>query len=226
MAEPAGYFRNTRAEVLPFLPASYRTVLEIGCGAGVFAAQLAPGSEIWGVEPHEDAASRAAAVLHRVLRGPYDAVAGQIPDGYFDVVVCNDVIEHIADEAVLLASLRTKLRPGGHLVGSVPNVRFVKNLAGLLLAKDWHYQDAGTLDRTHLRFFTEKSLRRTLREAGFAIEEFRGINGAFGQVRGAKSLLKAIGTAIILVLTLGWWSDVQFLQWGFRARSPGSDATP
>jgi 2-polyprenyl-3-methyl-5-hydroxy-6-metoxy-1,4-benzoquinol methylase len=215
MSDPPGYYRNTRAEVLPLLPTGYRTVLEIGCGAGTFATLLSRDAEIWGVEPSDEAAA-AATHLHRLLHGRYEEVESQVPTSYFDLVICNDVIEHIADSTALLASIRTKLRPGGHFVGSVPNVRFVKNLFNLLVRKDWRYEDSGILDRTHLRFFTAKSLRRSLEEHGYAIEEFRGINSAFRQVQGLKSLLKAVGTTVVVGVTLGWWYDVQFLQWAFR----------
>ncbi len=217
MADLADYYQNTRLEVLQLVPSEYRTVLEIGCGAGAFAAQLSRDAEIWGVEPNDEAAARAAARLQRVLHGPYDAMQSELPEQYFDLVICNDVIEHVADEVAFLTSIRRKLRPGGHLVGSVPNVRFVKTLAALLFAKDWRYQDSGVLDRTHLRYFTGKSLRRTLRAAGFEVRLFRGINSAFGQIQGTKSLLKAIGTLAVVLATFGWWYDIQFQQWGFRA---------
>ncbi len=48
------------------------------------------------------------------------------------------------------------------MVGSVPNVRYFKNLFDLLVLRDWDYKDSGVLDRTHLRYFTLKSLRRSL----------------------------------------------------------------
>jgi len=72
---------------------------------------------------------------------------------------------------------RKKIRSGGFLVGSIPNVRHIRNLYNLLILKDWQYQDRLTLDRTHLRWFTQKSLLRTLAQHDFKVEEFRGIDG-------------------------------------------------
>ena len=40
----------------------------------------------------------------------------------------------------------------------------------LLLAGRWDYHDRGLLDRTHLRFFTLRTFRKTLAEAGYRIE--------------------------------------------------------
>ena len=61
------------------------------------------------------------------------------------------------------------------LVGSVPNVRFWGNMINLLIRRDWKYEDSGVLDKTHLRFFTRKSLRRLLESAGYRMELLRGI---------------------------------------------------
>lgn len=214
------YYHQLRPEVVPLLPAGIRTVLDVGCGAGGFASHFPPGVEVWGVEP-TSAGDEAATRLHRVLRGLYQEVAAELPDAHFDVVVCNDVIEHMSDPGSFLDSIRSKLAPGGRLVGSIPNVRFVKTLFGLLVLKDWRYEDSGVMDRTHLRFFTEKSLRRLFKEHGYAIEELRGLNSAFGQVQGIPSLAKAAGTAGIVVVTLGAWADVRFQQWGFRVARRG-----
>jgi hypothetical protein len=52
---------------------------------------------------------------------------------------------------------------------SVPNVAHLWVRLNLLLGR-WEYQDRGILDRTHLRFFTRRSFRRLLAEAGLAVE--------------------------------------------------------
>lgn len=217
------YYRHARPEVAPLLPRDVRRVLDVGCGAGAFAGHFAAGTEVWGIEPGaaaEDAGKR----LHRVLRGLYHEVEGELPAAHFDVIVCNDVIEHMADPDAFLRSARTKLAPGGCLVGSIPNVRFVKTLFGLLVLKDWRYEDAGVMDRTHLRFFTERSLRRLFREHGFAVQEMRGLNSALTLVRGAPSLAKAVVTMLLIAITLGAWADIRFQQWGFRV-SPAPPAS-
>ncbi|MEZ5064386.1 MAG: class I SAM-dependent methyltransferase [bacterium] len=221
--EIAAYYLNSRDEMLSFLPATYGRVLEIGCGAGVFAANYPEDAESWGVEP-SSAVDLARERFSRVLRGRYDEVEDQIPDDYFDLVVCNDVIEHVPDHEVLLASLRRKLRGAGCLVASVPNLRYIKALFQLLVRKDWRYTDQGVLDRTHLRFFTARSLRRSLEEQGYVLERFAGINSALFKVRSPASFAKALGCAMLIAGSLGWQWDTQFHQLAFRARrSDGGD---
>ncbi len=206
-----GYFQSTRPEMMAFLPQRCQRTLELGCGEGGFSASLRPGVETWGIERDAQAAAVAATRLHRVLHGAYDQVARELPDDYFDVVICNDVIEHVPDHDALLQSLRAKLVSGGHLVASIPNMRHFPTLAELLFKKDWRYRNAGLLDRTHLRFFTERSIRRTLEENGFRIEVLRGIN----QPRSSR---KRLITNLIALLTLGYYADIRYQQFAVRAR--------
>jgi 2-polyprenyl-3-methyl-5-hydroxy-6-metoxy-1,4-benzoquinol methylase len=209
-------YRQQREEMLALLPARYARVLEIGCDEGDFAARLQ--GEVWGVEPDAQAAAVAAGRLHRVLVGTFAAMRDALPRGYFDVVVCNDVIEHMADHDHFLREIGAHIAPGGVLVGSVPNMRHYRALFELLVLRDWDYRDTGVLDRTHLRFFTARSLRRSLERAGFQIERFQGINGGIRWTSSRHHLPHALFGWALIVLTLGRWRDIRFMQFGFRAR--------
>ena len=99
-----------------------------------------------------------------------------LPRAYFDAVVFNDSLEHFPYPEPPLALARELLAESGALVCSVPNVRYIDNLLHLLMDKDWQYRESGILDRTHLRFFTKRSLIRTLGEAGFEVRRIEGIN--------------------------------------------------
>ena len=83
----------------------------------------------------------------------------------------------------------------------------------LLVTKDWKYRQEGILDRTHLRFFTEKSVRRLFVEAGFVIARESGINDVFNPVR--RMILRTAG-----LLTLGYYNDIGYRQFGILARVP------
>jgi 2-polyprenyl-3-methyl-5-hydroxy-6-metoxy-1,4-benzoquinol methylase len=203
-----------------FLPSSYSRVLEIGCGAGAFAAELRRGCEIWGVEPSAPAAGRAQAVFTQVLVGRYDEVAQQIPNDYFDLLVCNDVIEHMADHDSFFCSVKSKLRKGAHIVGSVPNVLNYKMLFELIVRRDWLYRESGILDRTHLRFFTRKSLQRTLDLHGLKIEKLAGITSDIGRTSGVKGSLTNAALILCWAASLGAYRDLQYQQLAFRAVKP------
>ena len=84
--------------------------------------------------------------------------------GSVDLVWCSEVLEHVADGAHLLLEARRVLRPGGRLLVTVPFHGRVKSAAIALVRFDAHFDPQGQ----HLRFFTGRSLERTLADAGFA----------------------------------------------------------
>jgi 2-polyprenyl-3-methyl-5-hydroxy-6-metoxy-1,4-benzoquinol methylase len=211
----ATYFGHPRREMEPFVPADVRRLLDVGCGAGAFAATLRaarPGRplEIWGVELAPEAAARAQGPVDRVLVGDAVTRLGDLPDGGFDCVVCNDVLEHLADPAALLRQARRLLGPQGALVASVPNVRYFFNVVDLVVHGRWDYVDEGILDRTHLRFFTRGSLRRLLEDEGFDVHTLQGINPT-----------GSLKFSAVNLVTLGRWADMRWLQYAVVARPRG-----
>lgn len=217
--EPAyqsAYFGLARDEVMGFVPAGAQRILEVGCGSGAFRAHFAPWVEYWGVEPEEGPATDAAKALTKVIHGRFDERQGELPKAYFDVVVCNDVIEHMIDHRAFLRDVQSVLVPGGALVGSIPNIRLMSNLARLLVKRDWEYLSQGILDYTHLRFFTKKSWIRELGGAGLKVERVTGINPLGSKERGLSRFYKVVLSSIGAVVLGG---DTRFVQIGFRART-------
>lgn len=208
MNDAVNYYQNYRGEMKPLLPTHYSRVLEIGCGEGYFRDNLSIEHEYWGVEPTAEIANRATERLDKVLIGTYEEVANHIPSGYFDLVICNDVIEHMTDHDRFLQAIKSKMKEGGCLVASIPNVRHILNLFEVLVKKDWEYKNEGILDRTHFRFFTKKSLQRIIAENGYQSDQFIGINAYR-----ADSFIKGV-FAYFVILGLG--QDTRFLQFGIR----------
>jgi SAM-dependent methyltransferase len=173
------YYSQARLEMVRFVPSNTRRLLDIGCSEGRFGAAVKaaiPGCETWGVEPAPEAAKQAATRNDRVINAEISP-ALDLPQAYFDVVTMNDVLEHIPYSEPTLDLIKRVLKPGGHLVLSLPNVRHYLNARDFLVHKDWEYQDFGVLDRTHFRFFTEKSAKRLLEREGFEVIQISGING-------------------------------------------------
>jgi len=208
---PKGYFRFKRPEMAFFLPEKYERVLEIGCGEGEFIGHLKPGCEVWGIEPDPKAGAVAAGRMKKVLIGKYEEVFEDLPGDYFDLVIANDVIEHMESHDAFFESIKGKLSEGGYLVASIPNVRHWSILRELLWKKDWRYTEAGILDRTHLRIFTGKSLKRTLREHDFIIEKFKGIN----QMKLERNTWFPY---FLRLITLGYYGDILYYQFGLCVR--------
>ncbi|MEX1139899.1 MAG: class I SAM-dependent methyltransferase [Bacteroidota bacterium] len=203
------YYHGERSELAPLLPSSYKTVLEVGCGEGKFSRNLRAGSQIWGCEPNKLAAKEAKKRLTKVFVAKYESIANKLPNQYFDLVICNDVIEHMPDHDWFFDSIIKKMKPSGVLVGSIPNMRHLRSLYHLVVKKDWQYQNSLTLDRTHLRWFTRKSLLNTLERHGFTVEHFIGINGT-------QRSLYHVFLFFINLVTLWQHRDIEYLQFAFR----------
>lgn len=205
------YYQHGRAELIRFIPDQYNRVLEIGCATGSFWQYLDTSkAEIWGIEPNEKAAKNASANAHTVLTGFFEQHVDALPDGYFDLVICNDVIEHLPDHDAFFQTIKTKMTSDATLIGSMPNVRYYKTLRSLLFDRDWPYADRGVLDRTHLRFFTKKSMLRSFAENDFLVEDFAGINSP----NRFKSFI-----LILNLLLLGTAWDSRFMQFSFRLKN-------
>ncbi|WP_210544217.1 bifunctional 2-polyprenyl-6-hydroxyphenol methylase/3-demethylubiquinol 3-O-methyltransferase UbiG [Rhodoferax sp. PAMC 29310] len=171
------YTHNSRQEVHPFIPVSAERILDVGCNTGAFGEGLKAQRDIvvWGVEPNEAAARQAAKILDNVVNDLFGA-ATAIPNNFFDVVVFNDVLEHLVDPWDALRIAQKKLRPDGCVVASLPNILNRENLMHMLFERDFKYENLGIRDRTHLRFFTQKSMRRLFEESGYSVQKITGIN--------------------------------------------------
>ena len=171
------YENSLREEMLPFVPARARLILDVGCSVGNFGSLLKTerSSEVWGIEIDPEAAEIARRKLDKVLVGSFNRELG-VPEKKFDCIVFNDVLEHMVDPYSALEYAKELLTDDGCVVASIPNVRYFGNMWMLLVHRSWEYQDSGILDRTHLRFFTQESIKSMFANAGFEIRIIRGIN--------------------------------------------------
>jgi 2-polyprenyl-3-methyl-5-hydroxy-6-metoxy-1,4-benzoquinol methylase len=172
------YATRPREEMLRYVPPSRTRVLDVGCAAGTFGAQVKKRgrAEVWGIELDPASAAEAAQVLDRVIAKDAFSALAELPAGYFDCVVFNDVLEHLTDPYKLLGEIKRHLTPDGLVVASIPNVRYVGVVWDLIARGNWDYQDWGVLDRTHLRFFTLHSIQKMFVGLGYDVERIDGIN--------------------------------------------------
>ncbi|CAM2064263.1 Class I SAM-dependent methyltransferase [Sulfidibacter corallicola] len=207
--KPEMYFEHPRTEMLDFLPAKAKTFLDVGCGAGTFGKQVKDkyDCEYWGIELDPEAAEIARTRLDNVKVGGAPDSLYDLPDGHFDCIIFNDVLEHLVDPYEVLRFIKSKLSPVGVITASIPNVRHFETMWKLVVKKQWRYEDAGILDRTHLRFFTHSSILEMFDEQDYDIEVIEGINKSTSRFERLCNLM-----------TLGWLSDTLYLQYAVRAR--------
>jgi 2-polyprenyl-3-methyl-5-hydroxy-6-metoxy-1,4-benzoquinol methylase len=141
-----------------------KSVLDVGAGNGVLARLLAfqgRNCVIDGVEPDTVAQQAARSYYRNLFCGTVDefvSVRRESECLQYDFIVMADVLEHIANPMPTLLQLKQLLTPNGKLIISTPNVAFASVRLALMNGQ-FDYVDSGILERTHLRFYTNKSLR-------------------------------------------------------------------
>lgn len=171
------YYDHARSEMLKFIPLDATIVLDVGCASGNFGQLIKEKINciVWGIEPDPTVAKRALEKLDKVYTNLFDDTinfGGQ----KFDCIIFNDVLEHLVDPYSVLQLCKKHLTKNGVIVSSIPNFRFQYTFRKILFQKDWMYENAGVLDKTHLRFFTSKSIIRMFQDEGYTIVEHEGIN--------------------------------------------------
>ena len=214
MVDNLDYYTNPRADVLPFVPEGLNRVLDVGCASGLFGESLKQKGvpEVWGIEMNAEVAEAARPRLDRVEVGDCMQIIPTLPDAHFDAVTFTDVLEHLAwpDEALRL--VLPKLAPGGVVITSLPNLRHWNALWEIVMDGDFRYREEGIFDRTHLRFFTRKSIPDLFSRAGYEIVRLEGINPNPGRK-----------FALLNALFLRKFEDGRYLQYVVVARPSEGD---
>lgn len=156
-------------------------ILDLGCGSGALGAFLAEHKQCVcdGVTLSQEEARHAAPFYRHVhVADLEDCDLDQLfGEARYDYIVCADVLEHLRQPERILAACRKRLTPEGRLLISVPNAGY-SGLVAELLHGEFRYREEGLLDRTHLRFFTRRSLSRFLAEQGWQVDDIDTIERA------------------------------------------------
>jgi O-antigen biosynthesis protein len=147
-------------------------VLELGPAKGYFTRILkqALKCEVDAIEIDPTMAEHAQPHCRDLVIADLDTLdwAALWPGRRYDTIIAADVLEHLRSPERALIALRQRLKPGGRLLISLPNIAYAGMIFGLL-EDDFRYRDEGLLDRTHLRFFTRTTLEETLTANGWQV---------------------------------------------------------
>ena len=153
-------------------------ILDVGCSGGELARRLRDGGHhVTGID---------VAAFGSITENCDEFIAVDLDvDGaaalhgrHFDLLVAADVLEHVREPEQRLGELVELLSPGGHVVISLPNFSHWYS-RGRVAAGLFDYDTRGILDRGHLRFFTRRSMRRMLANAGLTAVQWEttGVTG-------------------------------------------------
>jgi len=201
-----GYIRDRVAarfgrDPLKPRPLADLRILDLGCGGGLLAEPMARlGAQVVGA----DAAERniGVAIAHARQSGldidyrhaTAEALAGAGES--FDVILCMEVVDHVADLGSFLDSCGGMLRPGGLLFAATLN-RTVKAFALAVVGAEYllRWLPRGTHDWR--KFVRPHELARLLRGAGLRVTEATGVG--YAPLRDAWSLSRDLDVNYMVV---------------------------
>lgn len=168
---PPEYYRHIRHQIIELIDPTPDKVLEVGCGAGNTLAYLKKlgSKETFGIELDPQAADEAREKVDHLLVGDVEQLDLSYQKEIFDCIIFGDILEHLRDPWRVLERVTVFLKHGGQVVASIPNVRFYGTSLKLVFAGRWDYREEGILDRTHLRFFTRRSMVELFEEANLKV---------------------------------------------------------
>ena len=157
------YFSNPRFDLINLIPKNKNNkVLEIGagnCNTLIEIKNLHLAVEVVGVELiNLGNTQQINSMIDRLILGNIENIELDLPENYFDVIICGDVLEHLIDPWATLSKLNKYLNSSGIIIISVPNIREYHILYKILILRDFRYSSYGILDKTHLRFFCRKNI--------------------------------------------------------------------
>lgn len=162
-----------------------KKVLDIGCGKGLLSSLIQKqNNNVIGIDISDKALKETERKGIKVKKVNLEDGLPFSNDG-FDCVVCSEVIEHLFDPLKLLKEIRRVLKNDGLVIITIPNIahliRRLIFLFGVFPEDHQKYRTSGTSKWEHIRFYTLKSVKQLVDEAGFNVVEIKGV-GRFSRL--------------------------------------------
>lgn len=180
------------------------TLLDLGAAGGELGSAVREQfSRTLGFEYNVDCVGQLCGRFDQIVVADLETVK-HLPKEV-DAIVLADVLEHLRNPARVLGLVREALNDDGRVFISVPNIANITVRLGLLFGI-FEYRDRGILDHTHLRFYTKRTIRREVEQAGFRILEVSGSSVPIRLIIGrfTPEPLLRLGERILSALTRIW----------------------
>lgn len=149
------------------MPPDNKKILDIGCGDGQSLSYLkSVGYQACGVEANRHLVATAQAKGLDVMPGTIESAP--LPKAEFDIIMANQLIEHVTNLEAFFANVRPALKDDGKLILSTPNGNSIyRRFAGRQWI-NWHIP-------YHQQIFTKKSIKLIAKRYGWKIEKIKSV---------------------------------------------------
>ena len=167
-------YTGLRSDILSMISAKPSYVLDVGCSNGIFLEYAKKGlgaSYTVGVEIDSDLSREAMQRADQIINADLDCIKGeQIGIEKFDLILFADVLEHTKEPASVLREILKTGTQDVHIIISLPNIQHWTAIKNLIIG-EWPLRERGLFDKTHLRFFTLRSIVTLAEECGLKVEK-------------------------------------------------------
>lgn len=161
-------------------PLAERRVVDVGCGGGILSEAMAMrGAKVTGIDMGE--APLSVARLHQLESGAsvdyFQTTAEELAEdqaGYYDVVTCLEMLEHVPNPASVIRACATLCKPGGDLYFSTIN-RNPKSFAFAILGAEYVLQLLPKGTHEYRKFIRPSELGNWVRENDLRLEHMIGL---------------------------------------------------
>ena len=166
------HYGGIRNDVLKLVPPNVKRVLDVGCASGITGQILKSrgAEEVVGIELEPTIAEFAKERLDNVLVGNVEKLDIPYEEGYFDLIMYNDILEHLYDPWELVKKHSKHLSPTGCFIMGIPNVQHFHSLLNILVGR-WDYVETGLFAKIHIRFFCYKNIKDLVKSVGHKIDK-------------------------------------------------------
>jgi 2-polyprenyl-3-methyl-5-hydroxy-6-metoxy-1,4-benzoquinol methylase len=143
-------------------------LLDLGCGQGLFTNSFKnefTNYDVYGLDHSITAIEFANSNFDNIDFVVADAYYPPFEDEYFDIIVCNNIWEHVPDPLNMLNAIRRILKPNGQLIISTPSRYRIGNLTRVFLGKEV------SMSKHHITEYTVGQMREQLKFGGFKINK-------------------------------------------------------
>jgi len=186
------------------------SLLDVGCAHGWFLEAGRDDFVVTGIEPDARVADAAAMRGLPVRRGFFPDVLGA--DERFDVIVFNDVLEHIPDIGAALRACARHLQPGGWVVVNAPSrtgvlYRISRMMARLGLPSTFDRMWQKDFPSPHVHYLDDASMQAIAGHCGLGITAVRTLpsistHGLYARIRADRNVSPVKAALVTAVLTV------------------------
>jgi 2-polyprenyl-3-methyl-5-hydroxy-6-metoxy-1,4-benzoquinol methylase len=162
-------------------------VLDVGCGEGYITEDVKdifPKSTIVGVDYSISAIRRAAARENNIEWVVANVFSLPFQPGYFDIIICTNVWEHVHDPMLLLDELREISREGGHLLMSTPSRYRIRNAVRVLMGKNVIF-----MSDKHVTEYTVGQVKECFESSDMSVIDVDSISPGYPNDRSITSII-------------------------------------